>query len=427
MKKKFLLSILTVALVLPLVTSAAGFSDHWFQWLKGDQSAQVVGFKTSIVGESYKRGDKSSVVLEVQKALNEAGLYNGDLSGLLGPKTERAISSYQTNNNLPVTGVLDKATIDSILKSGDVRPTTNPGATVLPPCTRDSDPWIRVTSPNGGEVYQPGQQINVTWTSCNITSSATIGVILNQGDAQTWSEGNPFILEDGAPDSQSLNDGSQIVTIPSSVLNGDYKIWVRHEYDDFTGNAYHDSSNNFFLITDEEGCEVTTEQTDPFISSIPTTNVSPFSDSWTNGYNEMSVFRIQNPTNCPMHLGAISVVSTSTDGIEFAEKADFRLKKLSDGSIYSPTNINPYLLDSNTWFFINETIPANGYKDYGVGVVDLHYSDPYPESAQMSWGGIAVGIGQVDYNNSSNSWNGNTFNPTPTLGPIWGPVQTVLP
>ena len=43
----------------------------------------------------------------------------------------------------------------------------------LPPvpysdCSKASAPSITVLSPNGGEVYQAGQQIKVQWSTCNV-------------------------------------------------------------------------------------------------------------------------------------------------------------------------------------------------------------------------------------------------------------------
>ena len=130
-----------------------------------------------------------------------------------------------------------------------------------------------------------------------------------------------------------------------------------------------------------------------------------------------------------MAIPKIAVLVASTDGLGFIEKENLRLKTLDDGNMFTPTNVGPNYPDSNASFTILDTIPANSYKDYGVGPVELSYFDPYSMQVNLNLGGVAVGIGQVDFevgNLSLPVWNGNTINPTPTLGPIWGPVQTVL-
>jgi hypothetical protein len=46
-------------------------------------------------------------VRSVQKALRIRGIYSGQVDGILGPDTRRAIKSYQSRNKLPVTGQPD--------------------------------------------------------------------------------------------------------------------------------------------------------------------------------------------------------------------------------------------------------------------------------------------------------------------------------
>ena len=116
MKKIFSLVFVLSLAVAPLA-SHAGFFDI-FRIDRGYQnSAQVKSASTTSVG--LKRGDKSDIVLQIQQALTAARLYSGDLSGLIGAKTETAIKAWQSSHGLAVTGVLDKVTISSILSGGD--------------------------------------------------------------------------------------------------------------------------------------------------------------------------------------------------------------------------------------------------------------------------------------------------------------------
>jgi putative peptidoglycan binding protein len=46
-------------------------------------------------------------IRSVQKALRIRGIYSGQVDGILGPDTRRAIETYQLRNKLPVTGQPD--------------------------------------------------------------------------------------------------------------------------------------------------------------------------------------------------------------------------------------------------------------------------------------------------------------------------------
>jgi peptidoglycan hydrolase-like protein with peptidoglycan-binding domain len=43
-------------------------------------------------------------IRSVQSALRRVGIYSGQVDGILGPDTRRAIEDYQVKNKLPVTG-----------------------------------------------------------------------------------------------------------------------------------------------------------------------------------------------------------------------------------------------------------------------------------------------------------------------------------
>ena len=47
-------------------------------------------------------------IRSVQAALRRLGIYSGQVDGILGPDTQRAIEDYQVKNKLPVTGQPDQ-------------------------------------------------------------------------------------------------------------------------------------------------------------------------------------------------------------------------------------------------------------------------------------------------------------------------------
>jgi len=52
------------------------------------------------------------VAAEVQGALARDGYYSGPIDGVAGPATQEAISAFQQDNGLPVTGVIDGTLLD---------------------------------------------------------------------------------------------------------------------------------------------------------------------------------------------------------------------------------------------------------------------------------------------------------------------------
>jgi peptidoglycan hydrolase-like protein with peptidoglycan-binding domain len=53
-------------------------------------------------------------IIAVQSKLAREGLFTGQIDGRWGPATSSALSRYQQNHNLLVTGKLDKPTLDML-------------------------------------------------------------------------------------------------------------------------------------------------------------------------------------------------------------------------------------------------------------------------------------------------------------------------
>jgi len=72
---------------------------------------EVVGeFATSIGGVATA----PSIVDNVQSALANAGYYTGSVDGIMGPLTRDAITAYQQDNGLPVTGTITPSLLRSL-------------------------------------------------------------------------------------------------------------------------------------------------------------------------------------------------------------------------------------------------------------------------------------------------------------------------
>ena len=114
--------------------------------------------------------------------------------------------------------------------------------TVAKPTTPVATPSITVLSPNGGEVYQAGQQITVKWNSKNFTGNiAEINLI----DVNGWGGGTGMTY-----DKQIPNTGTYTLTLPSnsdfSLSHASFGKYFRIEING-TG-AMGDSSDNLFTI-----------------------------------------------------------------------------------------------------------------------------------------------------------------------------------
>ena len=93
----------------------------WYFWEGGywlpawgyDQSASYYPYDGPIyVGQNPRPFDQ--VVADVQAALQQQGLYRGEVDGLVGPLTRQALAAYQSAHALPPTAAIDQPTLESL-------------------------------------------------------------------------------------------------------------------------------------------------------------------------------------------------------------------------------------------------------------------------------------------------------------------------
>jgi hypothetical protein len=118
-------------------------------------------------------------------------------------------------------------------------------------CLPTTAPWIKVVSPNGGENYTTGQQIEVKWDSCNISKETQVFAQLAEGKTGEgeYSEG-PGGVEGIAY--YSLNDGSEIINLLPEMFGGLGELYYSKNYRIqitlSSNNKVFDYSDNFFAI-----------------------------------------------------------------------------------------------------------------------------------------------------------------------------------
>jgi hypothetical protein len=109
--------------------------------------------------------------------------------------------------------------------------------------TINTTPSFTVLSPNGGEVFTPGQQINVTWQSSNVPETNNkVTVVL-----QVYKDGE--ILTASRLATLTNNDGQELVTLPDYIPGlGGAKEGKNFKISVSTTDAI-DFSDNFFTIS----------------------------------------------------------------------------------------------------------------------------------------------------------------------------------
>jgi Putative peptidoglycan binding domain len=65
-------------------------------------------------GDDVTVQSADSIVANAQEELAQEGYYRGEIDGILGPETSRAIARFQSNQGLRVTGALTRATLDAL-------------------------------------------------------------------------------------------------------------------------------------------------------------------------------------------------------------------------------------------------------------------------------------------------------------------------
>ncbi|MBA2743539.1 MAG: peptidoglycan-binding protein, partial [Chthoniobacterales bacterium] len=87
----------------------AGF---WFPAYGYDPYFSTYAYDAPIYG--YNDLSPEQVMANVQAELSRLGYYQGAIDGAYGPQTREALLSYQQESGLPITGILDQATLESL-------------------------------------------------------------------------------------------------------------------------------------------------------------------------------------------------------------------------------------------------------------------------------------------------------------------------
>jgi peptidoglycan hydrolase-like protein with peptidoglycan-binding domain len=70
--------------------------------------------KASIILGTTETSRSGDVISAVQSALMKRGYYRGPIDGVIGASSRRAIRTFQANQGLPVTGLIDRKLISAL-------------------------------------------------------------------------------------------------------------------------------------------------------------------------------------------------------------------------------------------------------------------------------------------------------------------------
>lgn len=74
----------------------------------------VTASLTSAWGDAYKKGASGATVTEIQARLKNWGYYSGEVDGMFGSATEKAVKYFQQKNGLTADGVVGTQTLAAL-------------------------------------------------------------------------------------------------------------------------------------------------------------------------------------------------------------------------------------------------------------------------------------------------------------------------
>ncbi len=157
--------------------------------------------------------------------------------------------------------------------SGDKTTTTDSGNNNSVACNKNSPPSVTVLSPNGGEVYQVGQQIIVKWQSCNnpyipkqvaIKLEGTNGAYTYLSKTNVNDPNKPWLgvsVSDTGIYSTTIPAFSDIAQSSTTNFLPGKNFRVRVGITPQEYNSYDDISDNLFTINTAQGSTASSTKT----------------------------------------------------------------------------------------------------------------------------------------------------------------------
>lgn len=368
----------------------------------------TTAYAAPLKSATLRVGSTGQTVMTVQQKLLDLGLSDSAVDGKYGKKTAAAVAKFQLSKGLTADGLVGEKTLAMILASkapsttqpsidsSSVKTTTDITASrttkpiidvpvVIPDVPlsdevawrilcRDGKPHIQVLSPNGGEVYQAGQQVLFKWKTCNVSTTSTVNIgIVN-------------ISNTGADFAPTRNDGQELINIGTGWISGLlYKAKI-------TVSTTSDNSDNLFTINvPQPKVQVGTSTTNPPASTVlasqtqGTNNVRllGFTVKAIDGDVILSKVPVQLSTTGHQPINIISALRLVDVGGSTLQTADTVGYHIDSGVISNVSGCAAFNCGYTFANFGNITIPSGTTKEFSI-VADLR-------AMNASGGGYAVG------------------------------------
>jgi hypothetical protein len=87
-------------------------NNYWYPAYGYDPAYSTYAYDEPIYG--YNHYEPGQVISNVQHQLRREGYYHGEIDGLIGPMTRRALARYQADHGLYVTRAIDEPTLQAL-------------------------------------------------------------------------------------------------------------------------------------------------------------------------------------------------------------------------------------------------------------------------------------------------------------------------
>lgn len=216
----------------------------------------AVGFGQSASAATLRIGMKGSTeVMVLQQNLKTLGFYEGSVDGNFGPRTQMAVVRFQQDNKLSADGIVGPKTNKIVADRVSIGSISTVTASDWETICADGKPHAQVISPNGNESYMAGQNIDVSWKSCNVAKDVEGSIMLTYKKPSGGVWGQALITNSG--NFGTVNDGMETVkllTADQIIFSGgsfDKRYYIQVTFDvsnPSIGNKFSDGSNDSFTI-----------------------------------------------------------------------------------------------------------------------------------------------------------------------------------
>lgn len=366
------------------------------------------------------------------------GTSNADFGALINVLDRENISEFTSfnrpslYNEIIAGGVVKLQAKYGILQTGYVGPITRAKLNALYGCSTvvSTQPSVKIMSPNGGETYNSGSSLNITWTTTGIMPLETIDLIR----LRSYTTGQEYNLAEVL-----FNDGQENVVIPSSVPAGSYILEIKtyknnilvFDVSDSYFKIVNNSTQSSITITSPLGGEQWIQSSTRFITwnsigivnaaidiigvngqyrlvSLPGLPAGNGSYNWTVGNTlagsvmpagqyRLTIYNADNPATqsfsnyfnivASTTIGTYPLNISSVTGMKSVyvpgEKISFSVKGLkADGGVASSIegfNLQAYVCkngDCNNYLAPNPTNSYNGTHNFYTGLWDVVMNAP---------------------------------------------------